>query len=64
LTETEIAALVLNHIWKFLHQQKRLELVPWNKDVLDLAKEESRQETLDLVIEEIKRKSFELKDSA
>ena len=34
-------------IWHWIMHQKKIELVPWNKDPIDLARQEGKREVLD-----------------
>ncbi len=61
MTELQIGAIVAKKVWLFLHTDN-LELVPWQKDPIKIAKLEARKEAFQEVIQFMKDLSHELKE--
>lgn len=62
MTEQEIGARIARDVWNYIQDQEYVELVPWNKDPIELAKEQATKKALEDIKQLMEKKAAEYKN--
>jgi len=62
MTEQEIGARIARDVWNYIRDQECVELVPWNKDPIELAKEQATKEAFENIKQLMEEKAAEYKN--